>query len=79
MERTRRGFLVEGKGDVYKPLHMIFGEGLVVEALENQSKDTKDANQKLCDKERASGFRALIGGLSKVKSLSNLSFQKIIS
>ena len=44
-------FLVEGKGDVYKPLHMIFGEGLVVEALENQS---KDANQKVCDKERAS-------------------------
>ena len=42
------GLLVEGKDGVYKPLCIVFGEGLVVEVLKVQP---KDVNLEVCSEE----------------------------
>ncbi|RVW36415.1 DNA-directed RNA polymerase I subunit 2 [Vitis vinifera] len=43
--------LAKVRGDVYKLLRMISGEGLVVESLDNQPKDTKTVNLEVCSVE----------------------------
>ena len=45
------GLLAEGKGDVYRPLCMIVGEGFVVEFPKNQPKDAKTVNLEVCSGE----------------------------
>lgn len=57
------GLLAKGNGDVYRPLHKIFGKGLAVESPENQPKDAKIVNLELCSKEGASGFGSPSRGL----------------
>lgn len=79
MEGAGRGSFSKGKDDTYKPLHMISGEDMVVEVLEFQSKDVKDANLEVCNEEGALGFGSLSRGPSDVESLSDPSFQKFIS
>ena len=44
MGEPKAWFVGGSKGDVYKPLSMISSEGLVVESLKNQPKDTKMTN-----------------------------------
>ena len=73
------GLLAEGKDDVYRPLHMSSGRGLVVEIPKVQPKDVRDTNLEVCSGEGASGFRSPSRGLSDVESLSDPSFQKFIS
>lgn len=68
------GLLAVGKGDVYKPLCMISEDGLVVESLDIQPKDTKKDNLEVCNNERDSGFGSPSRGLSAVESLVNHSF-----
>lgn len=53
---------------------MIFGEGLVVKALKNQSKDTKTANLEVCNEEGDLDFGSPSKGPLEAKSLSDLSF-----
>lgn len=48
--------LAKVRGDVYKLLRVISGEGLVVESLENQPKDTKTVNLEVCSVEGNLGF-----------------------
>lgn len=73
------GLLAEGKGDVYRPLCMIVGEGLDVKFPKNQPKDAKTVNLEVCSGEGTSGFRSSNRGPLEVESLSDLSFQKFIS
>ncbi|RVW79918.1 hypothetical protein CK203_041394 [Vitis vinifera] len=50
------GLLAEGKGDVYRPLCMIVGEGLDVKFPKNQPKDAKTVNLEVCSGEGTSGL-----------------------
>ena len=65
--------------DVYKPLCMLSGEDMAVEAPENQPKVAKIATLKESGEEGASGFESPSRGLSEGESLSDLSYQKFIS
>ena len=71
------GPLVEGKGDVCRPLCVISSEGLVVESLE--PKDSKMVNLEVCCDEGVSGFRCPNRGPLAVESLSDPLFQKFVS
>lgn len=71
------GPLVEGKGDVCRPLCVISSEGLVVESLE--PKDSKMVNLEVCSDEGVSGFRCPNRGPLAVESLSDPLFQKFVS
>ena len=73
------GLQQRGNGDVNRPLCVISSEGLVVESLEHQPKDTEKANQEVCSEEGNSGCKSPSRGSSVAKCLSDPSFQKFLS
>lgn len=68
------GLLSEGKGDVYRPLRVISGKGLVVESPKIQLKDTKKVNPEVCNDEGELDFGSPNRRLSAIGSFSNPSF-----
>lgn len=73
------GLPVEGKGDVHRPMRRNFGKDLVVESPKNQLKDVETASLEVCNEEATSGFGNPSKGPLEVESLSNLSFQNLVS